>query len=539
MSEFSTVILRFRDLNIDPGITIREHTAIASGDRGYVWWGWWNKSGETIPDDAFRKLALQAREKSFCLYLFDSGPGLVFQAICSDISWDTTHSPVLSPEPSATPAYYAGRRCLSWFKLNSITQCAAEELQKFSYVRVDNFFTSSPSRFGPFYGKRIFDVEELRQQDRTIWFVRPVQEADPRHQISLLDAHLLTPTDFPLEYATEQSCNVLWVSDLHFSLDDHHAFPLERTASQADLSSALTAAASKHGFDDLAAVIVSGDITWRADPTEFAHARRFFNRMIHWPSKLDPYRIALCPGNHDIAFSPTPADKTIRVADDIASERARGPFEDFYRDLFHKRPNQYLSSARRLLVGGGVPVEIVCLNSSYLEQRKEWFQGMGFVGAQQLEDAASSLGWRPAVKQDVNLPRPFRIVVLHHHLLPVTYRDIPKGGAVYSVTLDAEALTHWLVEHRVDLVLHGHMHQAFCARVARPLDGKPGPGTRWHEFHVVGMGSTGVCQKERSGPNVFGMLRFYRNQLTLSVLTVTPNVQTEKLWSLDIPLDRP
>ena len=43
MSDFSSIILRFRDLSNPAGTTtIGEHKKLINA-RGYVWWGWWNK----------------------------------------------------------------------------------------------------------------------------------------------------------------------------------------------------------------------------------------------------------------------------------------------------------------------------------------------------------------------------------------------------------------------------------------------------------------------------------------------------------------
>jgi hypothetical protein len=54
MSVFSSIILRFRDLSTPAGTTtIDEHKKIIS-ERGYVWWGWWHKQGETVPEQAYR-----------------------------------------------------------------------------------------------------------------------------------------------------------------------------------------------------------------------------------------------------------------------------------------------------------------------------------------------------------------------------------------------------------------------------------------------------------------------------------------------------
>ena len=49
------MILRYRDLAKDKGHTIAEHKAILEAN-GAVWWGWWNKQGETVPTQAFIEL---------------------------------------------------------------------------------------------------------------------------------------------------------------------------------------------------------------------------------------------------------------------------------------------------------------------------------------------------------------------------------------------------------------------------------------------------------------------------------------------------
>src|SRR5262245_2739513 len=89
--ELSTVILRFRDLVTERGQTIVRHRDIASHD-GYVWWGWWHKRDETIPDDAFRNLVGKAKNDGLEIYLLDSGQELLYKAICTEIRWDPTRT---------------------------------------------------------------------------------------------------------------------------------------------------------------------------------------------------------------------------------------------------------------------------------------------------------------------------------------------------------------------------------------------------------------------------------------------------------------
>jgi 3',5'-cyclic AMP phosphodiesterase CpdA len=245
-----------------------------------------------------------------------------------------------------------------------------------------------------------------------------------------------------------KSRTILWVSDLHFSIDGHHQFPETSSASRHDLGQAIEESARSNGHADFAAVIISGDLTWKANEKEFEHARAFINRIASSPSGLDSYRFAVCPGNHDLAFTEAPDDKSARIHDNVVPGQARANYVSFYQHLFYLPPNEHLSCGRRFLLGLAIPVELVCLNSSLLDQKPGWYQGHGFIGQKQLDDAAVEYGW----VAEPDKPRPFRIAVLHHHLMPVIYREVPKGGVPYSVVFDAEALVQWVVNYRVDLV---------------------------------------------------------------------------------------
>ena len=531
-----TLILRFRDLITEPGGTIELHNKVSAVSPNHVWWGWWNKSGETVPAEVFQSLVQRCKSGPVPILLLDSGRELMFTALCHDVRWDTSYEPM--PSPDLTPEYYRIKKCRAWFRLGPITGIDAAELQKYTYVDVDSFFENRLSRYKRFEGKQVHDTDELRQQDRSIWFVRPFASGDPVFKISLLDPRSLTPSNYPLSYETSKSRTLLWFSDTHFTTKNHHHFPLASTGARSALYEAVRTVLEKNSVLDVAGIILSGDITWEADPAEFKLARKFLSEIASYPSKLDNYRIALCPGNHDVKFTATPADLTARITDVVAPDSSRSAFSDFYQELFYLRPNEFLSSSRRLLLGEGCPVEIVCLNSSLLEQKKDWFQGMGFVGQDQLEHVEKNLGWKTStVGADVDRPRPFRIVVMHHHLMPVTYAETPVGGYSYSVALDAERVVQWLVRHRVDLVLHGHMHKEFCAKVSRPTDGNPA-NLVWHDFWVLGMGSTGVAKDHRDGKNMFGVLRFGNTNVSIDVHTIAETGESENVWTMEVPIRR-
>lgn len=343
------------------------------------------------------------------------------------------------------------------------------------------------------------------------------------------------PTHFPQRFEQTSGTSLLWLSDLHFSgpttAGDRrfHAFPDEAQAAAAPLRERLASALSDVNAGPLGGLIVSGDLAWRADPREFEQAREL---IAHLAAKegLDAFQVAVCPGNHDVAYSEEPWVKGSAVT--RAPEVARAAYAEFYTKFFSLRPNEHMSCGRRYLLGGAVPVEAVCLNSSYLGQQDGLFQGHGFVGQPQLDDAAREMGW----KENPDGPLPVRILVIHHHVLPVTYRDTPVAGWTYSVALDAEAVLRWAIEHRIQVILHGHMHAPFYSAVERPIRfGEPG----MHRVHVFGMGSTGVVGGHlgEGGQNLFALLRFSRDELEVVYYSVHPTLKpagagrhTVRLW---------
>lgn len=537
--EVSTLVLRFRDLVTSPGGTIDEHQKVIDR-RGFVWWGWWSKAGESIPDEVFRQLALQARSgEGLTVLLLDTGRLQLLSAHCKEMHWDPHHQPQSAVDATgdaeATPSYYKDRACLAWFKFDSINTdpLPEEHLRRYAYVAAPGLFVAGTSDYGIFDGKQVVSIGELFHQNRSVWFVRSYRSSDPSHEILLSQSRQIEPADFPRALIDSPSTHLLWVSDLHYSEGEHHAFPLSAGGGRRPLWVQLQQCLEKEGVRDLAGVIVSGDLTWKATSKEFEYARSFFSDATSW-ARLESYAFVMCPGNHDIAFSSDPANKGQRVDPAVPEGKARLAYEEFYQKLFFKRPNEFLSCGRRFLIGGAVPVEIACLNSNLLEQSKGLFQGQGFVGEDQLEDAAKQLGWGATEEA----PRALRVVVLHHHLLPVTYRDLPEFGAQYSTALDAEAVVRWIVKHHVQVVLHGHMHQPFCARVLRPCPVEVrGNIDQWHEFAVVGMGSTGVelGHLGEKKANMFAVLTLRQESMQFRFYSIDAVNPSERLWSFELP----
>ncbi|MBY8216369.1 hypothetical protein KW517_20500 [Vibrio fluvialis] len=89
----STLLLRFRDLSCPKGETIRRHSDLID-EKGFAWWGWWNKGHEKLPVDTLTNLGLKESGANRYIYLFDSAQKTFYKAklkglICSS---QTGHS---------------------------------------------------------------------------------------------------------------------------------------------------------------------------------------------------------------------------------------------------------------------------------------------------------------------------------------------------------------------------------------------------------------------------------------------------------------
>jgi 3',5'-cyclic AMP phosphodiesterase CpdA len=503
-----TLILRFRDLVTDPSETIASHGAIIDA-AGHTWWAWWNKLGEKVPTEVSSELnGRMGKDGPLAIYLMDSGQELLYEARCAEIHWPLDLGREPSPDPDKTPEYYRNRSYQAWFKLTAIAREPVAEpatvLNALTYVRVDDFFTSGESKYGVFYGKRIYSPSELRQQDRTIWFVREAKATDPHHEIALVNARMTMPRDFVTDPVATRSHTFLWLSDAHFdAAGEHHTFALAPEHGVRMLGPALEEDVQAAGVAQLGGVIASGDLTWRATDEDYAHVKAMMRNIQSWSRLDDPASFVVCPGNHDLAFSADPARKDQPVT--VTASEARAAYERFYSDFFQRGPNEFLAMGRRYLVGDSRIVDIVALNTSLLQQHHEIFQGQGFVGDAQLTHVASEMGWNPENVED----RAYRVMVLHHHVMPVVYREVPEHGRQYSLLLDAGAVMRWAVTHRIDLILHGHMHQPYCGLITLPLH-STGQLADTHTTGLAALASTGVGAEHRGeiGQNLFGLLDF-------------------------------
>ena len=158
-------------------------------------------------------------------------------------------------------------------------------------------------------------------------------------------------------------------------------------------------------------VVLSGDLTQRARPEQFQQARRFVDRI--------PMPVVVVPGNHDVPL--------YRVW-----ERIFNPF-GAYRKHFSPELEPTFHNERMMIVG---------INTAH-----GWTIKDGRMPLSRLLDVARLFRQVP---ESV-----FKVVVAHHHLIP------PPNFGTQRVLSNAYEAIDLFASAGVDLILSGHLHQAY------------------------------------------------------------------------------
>jgi predicted phosphodiesterase len=234
---------------------------------------------------------------------------------------------------------------------------------------------------------------------------------------------------------------LLHLSDIHFS-EKPNRFRFESPSRLANIVAEAVAA------ENIDYLVLSGDFTWEAQPTEFNLAAEFVGNLRDL-LKVSRERLVLIPGNHDVVWPP--GTRKLSYVQRFA------PYEGFYRGAKGVPVTPDLSDF--------VVTPEICilgLNSSSVEGKD--FPGYGLVGDTQWDTL-----WKLVQKSPDFNESATRVAVLHHHLLPVTWLEPQKKGGHYSLTLDSERLQNKLMSNGFRLVLHGHQHQPFARIVSNPI----------------------------------------------------------------------
>lgn len=258
-------------------------------------------------------------------------------------------------------------------------------------------------------------------------------------------------------------------------------------------------------------IVISGDLTQHAEPGEYAVALDFMERLLALVDG-DRSRIVLVPGNHDVNWtlsrqaygksSKRAFESQVKVDEpytrSIVREKSRNlywrkdetlypqrfaPFKDFFDRFYQGLYTYSLDREKQFTIfdyGRRYGLVIVGFNScdenDHLAQR-------AYINVNAIDNA---------VRQDsfhAQDPALTRIAVFHHDIRPMDYGDD---------YLDPKYLRK-LVSHRLNLCLHGHVHDA---KDDRFLD------TREKSLPLIGAGSLAAPYADRppAAPKEYNLL---------------------------------
>jgi predicted MPP superfamily phosphohydrolase len=421
-----TALLRFRDHIADID-TVKEHLKLIARFK-YVWWGWWRKESEPDHRRDLEDLQSRAREKPITIGLFDSSTGRYFVARAVEFVHRTAHQ--APPEREWIPAYYPDISAVeAWIKLVSIEATdIAEFVELFGQV--------------PTGERTFFSVNSDRAPLRKI----------------------------AGEYVSVASDFVVHLSDLHFGTD--YGFPAAREPGKETLIARLEQDLRNLCGSRIGLVIVSGDLTTKADANALTMEALDFLRSIHDELHVPKEAILVVPGNHDFRlaeYQPT----------NFSHER---PF-NMMLDAFYGGydPDDRL---RRFVFPSGHRVEFLLINSVRLRKIEE--ANYGYVEWPLYENRL-----REAPKE----PDVTRVAVLHHHLISMpreeAYDNDYKHAGI-STTWDSGAVIEGLQAHGFRLALHGHQHMPGIASISRGIINGNNAAMPQPDLALLSAGSAGA-----------------------------------------------
>jgi 3',5'-cyclic AMP phosphodiesterase CpdA len=278
--------------------------------------------------------------------------------------------------------------------------------------------------------------------------------------------------------------SILHLSDLHLGkpepqqLIGQHKISITEGYQRAQkhvLYETLEALETSDALADLAAVVVSGDLTNRARPDGFAEFGKFITKL---RKRVGPQNVLVVPGNHDVPEEHGPSDSQ-RYARFLRVTRKRymsTPLLDGI-DLLPPGRLQPIATHHSHVIQTDDMV-IIPINSSHFCRGTETLSDDVWdkILAADLKETVDNLrrhdvprvsnaqmqalvkhlrneGLHPRKAHDHRV----RFAVLHHQLLPVGTREEMK--AFESLT-NLGAVRALFRELEIDVVLHGHKHES-------------------------------------------------------------------------------
>lgn len=487
------LLLRYRD--ITPSInTIDEHNRVVE-EKGRVLWGWWKKGSEQAPDPYLYELAeeMERNSSKSDVLIINSGTYELFKATLYKIHYTLggLKAPLVNTE--LCPKYYSEENLPAWFEIGKIEKIekGLQELSQYVFSKSNRTIPDNGSCLSEVeIGQIVRDVDFL-EKNISLWFINKVEDFVAKNDYYALNiSNGVWPT---------KGKYILHLSDIHFG--ENHAFknPLggrQNLVAKQELCDVILEDLETQGItsSDIAVVIISGDLTWEANPHEFSNALKFLEKMKNYFG-LSNKQIIIVPGNHDIEWL---------GEDGNIDSNAELNYYNFYNSFYNVFPEKSFIRIGKFNINNKI-VCVIGLNSCRLESMEN--AGFGYVGDEQLRKVQQYL----EINKDIDII----CAVCHHHLLPVNYvEEISVNDKRISMMLDAELVMRTLLANRVNITIHGHQHQPYYSQIRRIIPdyiNKSGRRERLDEkLSVIGGGSCGVKQSKINviGRNTYNLLWF-------------------------------
>lgn len=504
------LFLRFRDMLRN---TVEEHNAIAEKSKeGKVLWGWWKKESEPFPDPYLSDLREELERGGIAdIFFVNSGNGKLYQAKLYRIHYHPNKDAFCPGEANdMCPSYYNKSDLFAWFEISRLTEIEPNMLENYIFSTQNSTYRAnekdasaiSPSRIGQLIDTREFD---FLKDNVSLWFICKKEDLKTT-------AIKKFPSIYYKTYLTRGKY-ILHLSDLHFG--KQHAFAIDKAknsvAGKQTLLDAICRDLKKQniGNQEIALVLISGDLTCTASSQEFNAVAHFISEM-QKRFGIGAGQVVCVPGNHDIEWVNN---------DGNIDEDAELNYRLFSNRVYKDDPEESLIRINEYYVGKK-KVAIIGLNSCRLESKEN--AGIGFVGTEQLQQIEEFT----SENQDID----YKIAIVHHHLLPVNYTEqYSRQQREVSLLLDSEALMQCLIANDVRTVLHGHQHQPYFTQIKRMIPS----GVAGHEnsiigtLNIIGSGSSGVNQASLNsiGRNTYQIIELCDNDAGETQMKLTLRVR--------------
>jgi 3',5'-cyclic AMP phosphodiesterase CpdA len=332
-------------------------------------------------------------------------------------------------------------------------------------------------------------------------------------------------------------CTILHLSDLHFgkTLSGNNKILMTRKGAEELACRVIDSYLRERTSPKVDAMVLSGDITDKHDPSDFKNAAIFIEILME-NFNLDPSRVSIVPGNHDVNWE--------------AHDHENGAQYEAYADFYKNIKGRTWDYREPDIITYPIPetdchAAIFGFNSCSVEN--VLWHGLGHVQIEQFQKAEDFLDGFNNKDEKLIL----RLAVIHHHVFPVfdyktsydLFADYIKNPEalpeppLLSTILNANTLLDKCSKMGINAILHGHSHAQFVASKTRyylPIDGMPGRSTV-----ILGTGSITNPNHGDFQYTLFQMLSFRRLTKKQPFIEIHPHISRGKDAILDVRAEKP